>query len=93
MNDLAKNLLLWGVIFVLLMLAFQSFSNRSGAQPQLVYSDFLDQVKQGNIEEVKIEARTSPASSRTAPISPPSAPRPTTASPSCSRASTRPSTA
>ena len=33
MNDLAKNLLLWGVIFVLLMLAFESFSNRGGAQP------------------------------------------------------------
>ena len=57
MNDLAKNLLLWGVIFVLLMLAFESFSNRGGAQPQLIYSEFYDHIKQGDVEEVKIEGQ------------------------------------
>ncbi|MDR3414773.1 MAG: ATP-dependent zinc metalloprotease FtsH [Nevskia sp.] len=58
MNDLAKNLLLWGVILVALMLAFQSFSNRGSAPPPLMYSEFLDQVKQGNVEEVKIEGQS-----------------------------------
>ena len=56
MNDLAKNLLLWVVILVVLMSVFQSFSGGgSSATPQLAYSDFLTQVKQGNVAEVEIE--------------------------------------
>jgi cell division protease FtsH len=54
---LTKNLLLWGAVFVALMLVFQSFSNRSGSQSPLIYSEFLDQVKQGNVEEVKIDGQ------------------------------------
>ncbi|MBX6421510.1 MAG: ATP-dependent zinc metalloprotease FtsH [Nevskia sp.] len=57
MNDLTKNLLLWLAIVAVLIMAFQGFSGRSGAQPQLMYSEFLDQVKQGNVEEVKIEGQ------------------------------------
>ncbi|HWY25077.1 MAG TPA: ATP-dependent zinc metalloprotease FtsH [Nevskia sp.] len=57
MNDLVKNLLLWGVIFVALMVAFQSFSNRNGAQTKLVYSDFLEQVKQDQVDKAKIEGQ------------------------------------
>ncbi len=57
LNDLAKNLLLWVVILVVLMTVFQSFSGRHiGAQP-LAYSDFLEQVKQGNVDAVVIEER------------------------------------
>ena len=56
MNDLAKNLLLWVVILVVLMSVFQSFSGGSrGATPQLAYSEFLNQVKQGNVAEVDIQ--------------------------------------
>jgi cell division protease FtsH len=54
LNDLAKNLLLWVVILVVLMSVFQSFAGRGRAQPEIQYSDFLDQVKQGNVSEVKI---------------------------------------
>ncbi len=54
MNDLAKNLLLWGVIFVALLLAFQSFSSRNSVQPPLKYSEFYDQMTQGNVEEITI---------------------------------------
>ncbi|MDB5970743.1 MAG: hflB [Hydrocarboniphaga sp.] len=54
MNDLAKNLLLWVVILVVLMSVFQSFAGRGRAQPEIQYSDFLDQVKQGNVSEVVI---------------------------------------
>ncbi|MBV8062550.1 MAG: ATP-dependent metallopeptidase FtsH/Yme1/Tma family protein, partial [Nevskia sp.] len=57
MNDLVKNLLLWGVIFVALMVAFQSFTNRNSAQTKLVYSDFLEQVKQDQVEKAKIEGQ------------------------------------
>ncbi|MDO9452569.1 MAG: ATP-dependent zinc metalloprotease FtsH [Stagnimonas sp.] len=55
MNDLAKNLLLWVVILVVLMVVFQGFSGRRGGDQPLAYSDFLEQVKQGNVDSVKIE--------------------------------------
>lgn len=55
MNDLAKNLLLWVVILVVLMGVFQSFNGRGRSTNMLAYSDFLSQVKQGNVTEVTIE--------------------------------------
>jgi len=55
LNDLAKNLLLWVVILVVLMTVFQSFSGRRGADQQMAYSDFLAQVKKGEIDSVTIE--------------------------------------
>ena len=58
MNDLAKNLLLWVVILVVLMTVFQSFNTKSRAQPELLYSEFMGQVKSGNVGEVVIEDQT-----------------------------------
>ncbi len=58
MNDLAKNLLLWVVILVVLMSVFQSFSSRSRGQPELAYSEFISQVEQGNVAEVFIAGQT-----------------------------------
>ena len=58
MNDLARNLLLWVVILVVMMSVFNSFSDRSQAAPQLNYSEFLNQVKQNNVESVTIEGQT-----------------------------------
>jgi cell division protease FtsH len=55
LNDLAKNMLLWVVILVVLMGVFQSFNGRGHAANTLAYSDFLSQVKQGNVSEVTIE--------------------------------------
>ena len=57
LNDLTKNLLLWLVILVVLVSAFQSFSTRSGAPPKLAYSEFLEQVKSGQVESAKIEGQ------------------------------------
>ncbi|HKY89750.1 MAG TPA: ATP-dependent metallopeptidase FtsH/Yme1/Tma family protein, partial [Nevskiaceae bacterium] len=54
MNDLAKNLLLWVVILVVLISVFQSFANRGRSQQPLAYSDFVQQVKDGQVAEVKI---------------------------------------
>lgn len=54
LNDLAKNLLLWVVILVVLMSVFQSFAGRGRAQPEIQYSDFIEQVKQGGVAEVVI---------------------------------------
>lgn len=54
MNDLTKNLLLWVVVAVVLMVVFQSFSPKSsGAGAQgATYSQFLDQVDSGNVQKV-----------------------------------------
>ena len=57
MNDLAKNLLLWLVIAVVLVSAFQSFSSRNGVQAKLAYSDFLEQVKSGAVDSAEIEGQ------------------------------------
>ncbi|MDD3762136.1 MAG: ATP-dependent zinc metalloprotease FtsH [Nevskiales bacterium] len=57
LNDLAKNLLLWVVILVVLMSVFQSFSSRSRSQPELAYSEFIRQVEQGNVAKVTIEGQ------------------------------------
>ena len=57
MNDLAKNLMLWLVILVVLVLAFQSFSSRNGAPPKLAYSEFLEQVKGGQVDTAEIEGQ------------------------------------
>ena len=55
MNDTAKTVLLWLVIFVVLMSAIQSFSGRGNSQTQIAYSEFLDQARDGNVEEVTID--------------------------------------
>jgi len=58
LNDLVKNLLLWVVILVVLTSVFQSFSSRTGgAQPPLNYSDFLQQVRDDNVDTVNIEGQ------------------------------------
>ncbi len=55
MNDLAKNLLLWIVIAVVLMSVFSSFSPTGRTPDSLAYSEFLSQVKAGNVRLVAIE--------------------------------------
>jgi len=58
-NDVAKNLILWVVIAVVLLTVFQSFGGRSNSSAtNLKYSDFLTQVKQGQVKEVLIEGQS-----------------------------------
>jgi len=55
MNDLTKNLLLWVVVAVVLMVVFQSFSPRMGAgqgSGQTTYTQFLQEVNNGQISSV-----------------------------------------
>jgi cell division protease FtsH len=56
-NDVAKNLILWVVIAVVLLSVFQNFGDRSSSGQTLIYSDFLTQVKQGQVSEVMIEGQ------------------------------------
>ena len=57
MNDLVKNLILWGVIALILLSVFSNFSQRTTADSVLPYSDFITQVKNGNISEVDLAGR------------------------------------
>ena len=57
MNDVVKNLVLWIVIAVVLLSVFHSFGDRGSSAQTLIYSDFLTQVKQGQIREVTIEGQ------------------------------------
>ncbi len=57
MNDVAKNLILWVVIAVVLLSVFQNFGDRSTAGRNMIYSEFLSQVRAGQISEVLIEGQ------------------------------------
>ncbi|MDR3386452.1 MAG: ATP-dependent zinc metalloprotease FtsH [Rudaea sp.] len=56
MNDMAKNLLLWVVIAVVLIAVFQSFNPRSTSPSNVSYSDFMQQVENNAIAQVTISA-------------------------------------
>ena len=57
MNDMAKNLILWVVIALVLMSVFQSFGPpRKTAQP-VDYSAFYGALKHGRVKEVEIEGK------------------------------------
>ncbi|WP_411693921.1 ATP-dependent zinc metalloprotease FtsH [Glaciecola sp.] len=58
MSDMAKNLILWLVIAVVLMMVFQGINGSEGATNKLAYSTFLEQVKRGDIKEVTIDQST-----------------------------------
>lgn len=57
MNDLVKNLLLWVVVAVVLMVVFQSFSPKTaGAGGEVVYSQFVTDVQNDRIKQVDISS-------------------------------------
>ncbi|MGL4204698.1 MAG: ATP-dependent metallopeptidase FtsH/Yme1/Tma family protein, partial [Aeromonadaceae bacterium] len=58
MSDMAKNLILWLVIAVVLMSLFQSFSPGDSSGRQLDYSSFVKDVTQEQIREVRIDGKT-----------------------------------
>ena len=57
MNDLVKNLILWGVIALILLSVFSNFSQRANKETEFAYSDFTSEVKNGNVAEVVIAGR------------------------------------
>ena len=54
MNDMAKNLLLWIVIAVVMVSVFQSFNPQPAGNAEVDYSTFLNQVRNEQIESVLI---------------------------------------
>ena len=57
MNNMLKNLVIWLVIGLVLMTVFNQFNTRHVAQSPMEYSQFLDEVKSGQIAKVTIEGR------------------------------------
>ena len=58
MNDMAKNILLWVIIAVVLMSVFNNFGPPTPRAQSVVYSDFIADVKAGRIQSVVIDGRT-----------------------------------
>ncbi len=57
MNDMAKNLLLWVVIALVLMMVFNNFGPQPTSSQQVEYSVFLEAVEQGRVKKVTIEGK------------------------------------
>ncbi len=58
MNDMAKNLILWVVIAVVLMSVFNNFGPHQTPSQRIEYSQFIADVKQGRVQRVIIEDRS-----------------------------------
>ncbi|SEI85074.1 ATP-dependent zinc metalloprotease FtsH [Frateuria terrea] len=56
MNEMAKNLLLWLIIAVVLLTVFQSFNPHGGSSSDLPYSSFVQSVDSGNVASATISA-------------------------------------
>ncbi|WP_298940944.1 ATP-dependent zinc metalloprotease FtsH [uncultured Psychromonas sp.] len=57
MNDMAKNLILWLVIAVVLMSLFQGFGSDDTNKSQIDYTSFNKEVSQGLIQQVQINGQ------------------------------------
>jgi len=57
LNNLTKNLLLWLVIAIVLMSVFNNFGGRQAATRPMEYSQFIQKVKQNEVERVTIQGR------------------------------------
>jgi cell division protease FtsH len=58
LNDLAKNIVLWIVIAIVLLTVFQSFGTGGRQNEPLDYSTFLDLVETGQVKQVLFEGDT-----------------------------------
>ena len=58
-NDMLKNILIWAAVALVLMSVFNHFGgNTQNTNTRLDYSQFIDQVREGQISRVNIEGQT-----------------------------------
>ncbi|MCF8158151.1 MAG: ATP-dependent zinc metalloprotease FtsH [Burkholderiaceae bacterium] len=57
MNNTVKQIAIWVIIAIIMMSVFNQFANKNGADNQIVYSQFINEVKQGHVAKVTIEGR------------------------------------
>jgi len=55
LNDLTKQILLWVALAVILLAIFSQFGMRTGQPSQMIYSQFLTDVKSGTVESVTLK--------------------------------------
>ncbi len=56
MNDMLKNVITWGIILLVLMSIFNHYGNVGSSPDELTYSDFLNNVRNGTVAEVRISS-------------------------------------
>ncbi len=57
MNNIVKNIAIWMIVALVLMTVFNQFAVKPVTDSQVVYSQFIDEVKKGNIAKVTIDGR------------------------------------
>ncbi|SNR95122.1 membrane protease FtsH catalytic subunit [Methylobacillus rhizosphaerae] len=57
MNNIVKNIAIWLIVALVLMTVFNQFGLKSAAESQVVYSQFIQDVKSGRIAKVTIDGR------------------------------------
>jgi len=56
-NNIAKSIAIWLAVALVLMMVFNQFGNQSKTDSQMVYSQFMQEVKDGRIAKVQIDGR------------------------------------
>jgi cell division protease FtsH len=59
LNDLAKNLLTWAIIAIVLVSIFNHYANVGNVPDSLSYSEFLSNVRNGQVSQVHIQSTAS----------------------------------
>ena len=57
MNNIAKSIAIWLAVAIVLMTVFKQFSGPAKSDSQIVYSQFIQEVKDGHVAAVSIEGR------------------------------------
>ncbi|MCB5186908.1 ATP-dependent zinc metalloprotease FtsH [Methylobacillus caricis] len=57
MNNIVKNIAIWLIVALVLMTVFNQFGPKSISESQVVYSQFINEVKEGRIAKVTIDGR------------------------------------
>jgi len=55
LNPITKNLALWLVLGLIFLLLFNVFSKQHGRDPEVVFSQFMEAVEKGEVQEVTIQ--------------------------------------
>ena len=55
MNQISRNIALWLVVVLMFLLLFNFFSRQQTRSPEIIFSDFLNQVEKGQVSQVTIQ--------------------------------------
>ena len=58
MNNLVKNIGIWAVILMVVLVVVKQFDARQPGKGSIPYSEFMESAKSGKVESVMVEGRT-----------------------------------